>query len=844
LTKPSAGTDNGIELDSECIPFSAGQSVTRIGGIVPGTTLQGDVMPTFIRSAAAAFRHHRHCVVYLAVSGMAAVILSSGIWGSAGGDGGSVVAAPGREGLDPGPELRKAAEVEKRRAGDMFTAEHRNDVRPAESFRLFSDKECRHVARRKRELDNGTRSSFVMRDRERVEKSIVPKKGESLVFHVAADFARGCCRHDSVELKLSAVSAEGEARTLLAREWENYHHQRLWQRHSIDLGEFAGRPVTLRFEVFARKNLPKRSPGGVCLVADPRILPAASPARPNVILLTIETLRRDHLSLYGYPRKTSPFFEKLAGEAIVFEDAYSQSSWTKPSIASILTGLLPSEHGVGTALDRLSDSAVLLPEVLRDHGYTTAGFWTNTVIADAAFNYDQGFDLFVNEKCALFDKVARHVLDWLDAEGVGPFFISIHTFDPHGPYVAPGRLADVFDPDYDGKLKNLRFFCPGRFRDFADLSGRDVDYIRARYDGEILYTDIVLERLVLGIKERRLWDNTLLVITSDHGEEFYEHGGWGHAQDVYPEKLRVPLIVKLPRQEHAGLRVTGLAGGIDIMPTILAAVDLPVPRGLRGIDLLPGAIATGTTGRDSHLAEFRDAEYFTTPQPGYRITSNCYTLISGRFQYIYCAGAYPEPSRREFLFDLVRDPAAQEDLASVKPAALKLYAGLLAARGSLGYTIAVNGGGETHRISGVVRSDAPIVAVQPLRTERGDRFETSEDARTLRFELEVCDDDDVLCFRTNPDSAPISVTVDHDTQSIPEVAAFLGPSRLPRREWPVVLPETPCAADVELGQAPTYAVGNEPGIFIWRRRIPSESGGSDAAPSPETLEALKDLGYL
>lgn len=552
-----------------------------------------------------------------------------------------------------------------------FGKSYEGDFRPAEQFHLFEDGEYPEVVRRKYRVGRDARSCFVFAERRVVQKELTPRQGQTLLCHVAADFPADASSEAAVSFSLRALSRDGREDVLFSRQWTAGEAPERWETVAADLAHYADKPVTLRFE-----GGPLGGAGtGVCVISDPRLCGLAAAGGPNVLFVSVETLRRDHMSVCGCPRRTTPFLDELAGEAIVFDEAYSQCSWTRPSVATMLTGLYPSQHGARLTLDRLSDDLVLLPEVLRGRGYATAGFFTNEVLRHQAFNYDQGFDLFVDENERLIGEVKEDVLHWLDEASREPFFVFMHTYDPHDPYSAPDEFKDAFDAGYRGSLAKLDFLSEAKLRHAGRVSKRDVEYVKGRYDAEILYTDSVLREIVDGLKARGLWDNTLLVITGDHGEEFYEHGDWGHARDLYPEKIRVPLFVRLPGGAHGGAHVTGLAGTVDIMPTVLSALHVPGPDYLPGIDLLTALEAGNRTGRKYHLAEFWDEKLVNVDTAEYQVAAAYSSVISGRHQYILKSEAPGGFS--EYLFDLADDPAAQRNLAQREPDLAASFARLL-----------------------------------------------------------------------------------------------------------------------------------------------------------------------
>ena len=784
------------------------------------------------------WRHGRWFIIVMAagLSAFACVFLDS--WMR---PGGPASVASVRDIKDQGDKHRITQTVGPgERARELLVERHRRDFRSAEQFRLFTDQEYPEFQRCKYMLGHVSRSCFAFDRSGQVEKRIIPEQGQSLLFYVAAEFPQDFDDSQRVRFDLRATVGGSEGRVLFLHEWASPQEEAHWERVWVDLGDYVGQPVTLRFRAAIREAA---LPGGgsVCFVSEPRLIGPRTQSGPNVILFSIETLRRDHLSLYGYGRQTSPFLEELAREAIVFEDAYSQSSWTRPSVTTMLTGLYPSQHGAIASLDRLPDSLVLLSEVFRQRGHETAAFCTCELVRQPAFNYDQGFDLFVDEGLYPLGRVRKDIVEWLDSEKPRPFFMFVHSYDPHAPYAAPGRFRDVFDPEYTGQLADAEPLRDRELRKVRGLTSRDVDYVRARYDGEILYTDTVLRQLASDLKDRGLWDNTLLVITADHGEELYEHHDWGHGRNLLPEKLRVPLLLKLPDQAHGGIRVRGLCSGVDLAPTIMETAGIPVPEHLSGINLLEHVETTGETGRKYHYAEFWTSRVTDIESARYETVDTHYAVISEQYEYIL--KQFSDGRKQEFLYDLEADPTAQDDVAGSRTEVLEKFASLVRERYRGGYTIAANGGGETRRLAGIVHSEAPIVKLEGLRTENDDSFELDQDRKALRFELTVRDDDDLLRFQTEPANAPVTIEIQRRGE-LPAPTVYLGPGRARCEELPLRVPARRCVLDTDFGRAPDYAAGKDPGLYIWRQGTPYVGREEQVEPDEDTLKALKDLGYL
>jgi hypothetical protein len=412
----------------------------------------------------------------------------------------------------------------------------------------------------------------------------------------------------------------------------------------------------------------------------------------------------------------------------------------------------------------------------------------------------------------------------------------VHTMDPHAPYDAPNDFRGMFALEPPPRLAALPSLDPREFRSLPNMTAEEVEYVVSRYDEEIAYTDQVLQRLVRELEARGLWDNTLFVLTADHGEEFHEHGGWQHREDLMPEKLRIPLIVKFPGAAHGGLRLGGLASAVDIVPTVLRAVGLPVPDYLPGRDLLASP-DTGTTGRSVHFAEYwREVDFV--------ISEAHYSIVSETAQFIQAVPVTQDAKATQRLFDLTADPAAQHNLAAERPHEVSSWARLLDRRYRTGCTLAACGADARSTFSGEARSSVPIVEFETTRCEPGDSAHLSEDRRTLQFSLAVSGDDDVIWFRTDPDCAELEVDVVLDGAPPPLDAIRLGPLAVPAEALPVRLPAARSPADTALAAGRRYGRCPRPVLYLWRTGPCFTRAEGQPQPDEETLRTLKDLGYL
>lgn len=322
----------------------------------------------------------------------------------------------------------------------------------------------------------------------------------------------------------------------------------------------------------------------------------------NCLLITLDTLRQDRLSCYGYERETSPFLDTLATRGYLFEHAYSSSNITKPSHASILTGLYPKHHGVIDNTDKLSDDSILtLPRIFKSEGYDTFAVVSTALLNRERSGFGRGFDAYYDADSskqrakATVDKVLRHLGK---KKRNRPFFGWVHFFDAHTRYTPPRDVLKIFEPGGDegggyqqgsellpvkpfGGSSMIKHSIPNTV---AVAGRRDVAHYLAAYDGEIRYLDSQLRRLFQQLEQRGLADNTLVVITADHGEMLGEHGIYFNHCSLYREVIQVPLIMVLPNR--GGARVNEVVETLDIGPTLCEILGFEVPENLDGSGLL------------------------------------------------------------------------------------------------------------------------------------------------------------------------------------------------------------------------------------------------------------------
>ncbi len=356
------------------------------------------------------------------------------------------------------------------------------------------------------------------------------------------------------------------------------------------------------------------------------IFPAEAASRSNLLLVTIDTLRPDHLGCYGYKQIRTPNIDQLAGDGVRFKTVVSQVPLTLPSHCTILTGTYPAYHGVRDNVGyKLSESKTTLAEVLKTQRYQTAAF-VGAYVLNAKFGLNQGFDDYddkiegssnfgpivnLNQVERRAGEVVSRAMDWLNTHPQSPFFIWIHLYDPHDPYEPPSPFKE--------------------------------QYKAKPYDGEIAYTDRELGRFLDLLKQKRLYENTVVVLAGDHGESFGEHKEWTHGYFIYDPTILVPLIIKPVEKEMTGRVVTEQVRLVDVVPTILQLLDLPRSSELQGLGMLGLMLGKQRDWpRQAYCETFYPAQFGWSPLMAVRRTDAKFIKA-------------PRPE----LYDLLTDPGEQ-----------------------------------------------------------------------------------------------------------------------------------------------------------------------------------------
>jgi len=393
-------------------------------------------------------------------------------------------------------------------------------------------------------------------------------------------------------------------------------------------------------------------------VANSRLMPPAPSSRKNIIMVSIDTLRQDHAGIYGYPKPTTPMLDRFAKTALIFTNAVSASSFTVPSVASLFTSLYPSEHGaIGKDEMTLSPENLTLAEILASNGYGTACFSASPFISPE-FGFGQGFENFFLINSPHAHALNQLLIPWFLAHyQEQPFFLYIMYFDPHQPYEAPPPYDALFQKDQAGKKlwpEKMLKQKPVRVSKLKpSISGTELEFVKSQYDSEVAYADHYLGQLLEKIGALGLLENSIVVVTADHGEEFIEHQGFGHSRTLYREVLSVPFILYYPGISEPGRKIEQLVRTIDFLPTLLDLAGISSPPGIHGRSLKPLLLNRGQLNTLPAFAELRP---FLNPKQYLK------ALDTQKFKLIQNS-----PSQKLELYDLSNDPQEMTDLATQFP---------------------------------------------------------------------------------------------------------------------------------------------------------------------------------
>jgi len=524
------------------------------------------------------------------------------------------------------------------------------------------------------DLDQHYRSVLAQSGGRTVLGPVPPGEQCRVVFGVAAKAHRGA---GPVRFRMSARGPDALERLLFETAIEGASETWVDRREAIP--DFASQEFSIVLEVSGDADVAVRgawsAPHVICQT--PRT-PLVDLPHPHVILISLDTLRADHLGTYGYARDTSPVLDAFASEAMVFEEAFAPANWTLPSHASLFTGVSPAKHGAGHAsvyTPLAQDGPPTIAELLRDSGYWTIGFTAGGLMGRSN-GLDRGFQWWTERTRANLHTTLPGFFDAIGTAPTKPLFLLLHTYDIHGPYAYLPNAAEIrVGPragasqqaadtacegsacrDRDAEWKRIRAIKHEEYQrlDRFEGLGQAVD----AYDRGIRFVDSQLGALFDRLRETGIYDRSIIVITSDHGESLYDHSLYlGHSYSLYDEEIHVPLLVRLPGGSPG--RSDQLVQLMDVLPLILEAAGVPVPPLIEGQN--PLAQVAGARSRTqvfgeasqtgARFARASDWKYIAPSLPAGDPRNKLPRGLEDRFAF------------GEQRFDLVRDPHEQHALA-------------------------------------------------------------------------------------------------------------------------------------------------------------------------------------
>jgi len=575
----------------------------------------------------------------------------------------------------------------------------------------------------------------------------------------------------------------------------------------------------------------------------------------NVLLISIDTVRADHLSCYGYDRSTSPNLDALAKRGVLYERAYSQAPWTLVSHMSVFTSLLPSYHKVESINQRLSIDIPLMAEMLKEEGWETAAFVNNGQMKQH-WGFGRGFDLWREFEALTPDgrtadegrakNITDHAVSWLEKRtksgGTGKFFMFLHYFDAHDPYDPPAPFDGMFKPKDDiPMLGEETGMIVQRYRmKGAGLPDpRIVPKLISLYDGEIRYNDYHLGRLFAKLDELDIQKNTLVVVFSDHGEEFKEHGSFLHGGTLYREVLHVPLIISCPGRVPEGARSPQPARLIDILPTILHVCELQPYQNAQGVSLLPIEYDATRFGEIDIRSETKALLEGTVLK----------SIRTGPLTYIYS----PLDGSEE-LYDRSEDPDEQRDVSADSPVTGEFRGEMerWMNRTEAYWTITLTPDSKDKAITGRLETSEGLFGVvvpSGFDLFGNDNISFSEELDRVGFSVSLSKGSKTFYFETTPDDAVVSfeLVVDGDRLSTDSIG--IGDDLRRPKGIPFGLdlsteaqpPFRSLSNDIQLDALPTITVSG----FRSPDKISGlEDPDNQRRPDAKLLRELKQLGYM
>ena len=627
----------------------------------------------------------------------------------------------------------------------------------------------------------------------------------------ATEFRFGLAvRPPEIPVEISLTRDGGEI--LYEETWEE---QRDWVERRIDLSPLAGQSVDFELSV--------SGPPATVMLAHPELVGSPLPTEaggPNVV---VDCLRADHVGAYGYELPTTPSLDELAEESLVLEELVSCAPWTKPSTGCLFTSLLPMYHQARTIDDALSYQRLTLAEVFRDAGYTTTAWVANPVINPRVFFFNQGFDRWVDLRTfearsqgahinALESDAAditKGVLPWLEANRHRSFFLYLHSLDLHYGY----RPRPPFDEI------------------FVKTSTEGLERDRELYDNELAYNDREIGKLIATLKDLEIYDNTLILVTADHGEEFGEHGFTRHGKTLFREALHIPGILKLPGSRSAGERLPTLHGNIDLAPTLLELSGLSVPDIFQGRSIELNGDEEGE-GRRA-FAELVAPQYVS------------YAVHGDRYKYI--RELLPEP--KEHLFDRREDLAEQSNLLeslasrpSLTGNAVSLVAELdrVVQLGQHGLHLSLRGKEPGTRLVVEAVTEAGIASAFRFPIVTGDLLDVDDGRKRLALTFTADENTRHLVIQTRPEGAVVRFNLSVDGEPLTTELVGLGTEGTETMLIPFEI--SPRDVTVSLQEADELLHLEDDLVRLWH--LPLGAGRNRVELDQEMRDTLRALGYI
>lgn len=627
---------------------------------------------------------------------------------------------------------------------------------------------------------------------------------------------------------------------------KNERRDRTWLQTEMSLGTVAGQSGKLVFHSLDVEGSEVDALDTVVL-STPRIEPSteiegadaadAGPVPYNLLLIGVDTVRADHLSAFGYERDTTPNLKALADVGVRFSSTRSQAPWTLPSFSSIHTSMYPSAHGAGRGghdeWTPIDPSTTALSEVLSRVGFETQGIVANGLISPH-YGLDQGFEGYQYAwAMESVERDAPSVANWVQDHGATPWFLFWHIMDPHLPYSTTQEDREAFtDEAYDGRFASRRSPSvpfqvldprPGR-RWYThegpppppDLTEADARFVSDYYDAELHETDAAIGRVLEAIRRSGQWDRTIIAFVADHGEGLGDHGHYHHGYTLFDDQVHIPMILRIPGQ-HEGVEIDRPVAAIDLAPTILGAMGLPIPTSFQGVDRLAEDAPTD----DAYVIEY--PTYDSSAQKGW---------VSGRFKYLHDPVFHTEA-----LYDFVADPGELVDVAAEHPEVVararreldafrwqNLQKGRfhLRLKGKPGQRLTIH-------VTTDDLFDANFIS-KPAYPERA--FEMDLARRNLQLDVELSEESFEFIFWGRGNVIGVDVRLDGEPL---EDGLVLPPGETRGLPLQIERSAIPTAEGDDL-----YEIDRDQGLF-WR-----EAGVAPVLPvmlTPEELELLRELGY-